>query len=174
MEPYTTFSTKIRLSVPDFVSQLWRKIPERWDKIWIRKPEFNAWVWGYNICQGWTIGCCRHVVNVLYFFHASHASQDQSQGLRLQHFVKIMWCVLMDLYHLLLQLVTVFSAPNYCGEFDNAGGLLKVSKNLTCSFSIVPVSRHSSLVPRPFSKGLGSRLQTLWLARLPPDTHANR
>ena len=105
------------------------------------------------------------------FFHASHASQDQSQGLRLQHFVKIMWCVLMDLYHLLLQLVTVFSAPNYCGEFDNAGGLLKVSENLTCSFSIVPVSRHSSLVPRPFSKGLSLRLQTLWLARLPPDAH---
>ena len=86
------------------------------------------------------------------FFHASHASQDQSQGLRLQHFVKIMWCVLMDLYHLLLQLVTVFSAPNYCGEFDNAGGLLKVSENLTCSFSIVPVSRHSSLIPRPSSR----------------------
>ena len=39
-----------------------------------------------------------------------------------------------------LQLVTVFSAPNYCGEFDNAGGLLRVSKNLTCSFAIVPVS----------------------------------
>ena len=83
----------------------------------------------------------------------------------------VMWCVLMDLYRLLLQLVTVFSAPNYCGEFDNAGGLLKVSENLTCSFSIVPVSRHSSLVPRPSSKGLGTRLQTLWLARLPPDTH---
>ena len=39
-----------------------------------------------------------------------------------------------------MKLVTVFSAPNYCNEFDNAGGLLKVAKNLTCSFSIVPVS----------------------------------
>ena len=39
-----------------------------------------------------------------------------------------------------MQLVTLFSAPNYCGEFDNAGGLMLVSENLTCSFSIVPVS----------------------------------
>lgn len=45
-----------------------------------------------------------------------------------------------------MQLVTVFSAPNYCGEFDNAGGLLRVSENLTCSFSIVPVGRHTSHV----------------------------
>ena len=45
-----------------------------------------------------------------------------------------------------MQLVTVFSAPNYCGEFDNAGGLLRVSENLTCSFTIVPVRRHTSHV----------------------------
>ena len=32
------------------------------------------------------------------------------------------------------QLVTVFSAPNYCGEFDNAGAMMSVSKDLTCSF----------------------------------------
>ena len=39
-----------------------------------------------------------------------------------------------------LQLVTIFSAPNYCGEFDNAGGCLQVEKDLRCSFAIVPVS----------------------------------
>ena len=48
------------------------------------------------------------------------------------------------MYVCVSQLVTVFSAPNYCGEFDNAGGLLIVSENLVCSFSIVPVS--SSLI----------------------------
>lgn len=37
------------------------------------------------------------------------------------------------------QLVTLFSAPNYCGEFDNAGGVLIVSKNLMCSLSILKV-----------------------------------
>ncbi|KAG6383568.1 hypothetical protein SASPL_156676 [Salvia splendens] len=28
------------------------------------------------------------------------------------------------------QLVTVFSAPNYCGEFDNAGAMMSVDENL--------------------------------------------
>jgi len=35
------------------------------------------------------------------------------------------------------QLVTIFSAPNYCGEFDNAGGMMVVDKDLCCSFKIV-------------------------------------
>ncbi|CAF4464782.1 unnamed protein product, partial [Rotaria magnacalcarata] len=32
------------------------------------------------------------------------------------------------------RLVTVFSAPNYLGSFDNAGALMSVDKNLICSF----------------------------------------
>ena len=35
------------------------------------------------------------------------------------------------------QLVTVFSAPNYCGEFDNAGAMMSVDDNLLCSFQIL-------------------------------------
>ncbi|CAF1572287.1 unnamed protein product [Adineta ricciae] len=35
------------------------------------------------------------------------------------------------------QLVTIFSAPNYCGEFDNAGGVMTVDENLMCSFQIL-------------------------------------
>ena len=35
------------------------------------------------------------------------------------------------------QLVTVFSAPNYCGEFDNAGAMMTVDENLMCSFQIL-------------------------------------
>merc|ERR1712232_568444 len=31
-------------------------------------------------------------------------------------------------------LVTIFSAPNYCGEFDNAASLLSVGEDLVCSF----------------------------------------
>ncbi|KAA6381476.1 MAG: putative Serine/threonine-protein phosphatase, partial [Streblomastix strix] len=30
-------------------------------------------------------------------------------------------------------LVTVFSAPNYCGEFDNAGAIMSVDETLICS-----------------------------------------
>jgi serine/threonine-protein phosphatase PP1 catalytic subunit len=33
------------------------------------------------------------------------------------------------------QLVTVFSAPNYCEEFDNAGAMMIVDENLMCTFS---------------------------------------
>ena len=36
-------------------------------------------------------------------------------------------------------LVTIFSAPNYCGAFDNAGCMMTVKEDLTCSFSILPV-----------------------------------
>ena len=35
------------------------------------------------------------------------------------------------------QLVTVFSAPNYCGEFDNYGAVMGVSEELMCSFQLL-------------------------------------
>merc|ERR1711972_149112 len=35
------------------------------------------------------------------------------------------------------QLVTVFSAPNYCREFDNAAAVMNVDENLTCSFKVI-------------------------------------
>ena len=35
------------------------------------------------------------------------------------------------------QLVTLFSAPNYCGEFDNAGAMMSVDDTLMCSFQIL-------------------------------------
>ncbi|KAH8386596.1 hypothetical protein KR093_001411 [Drosophila rubida] len=38
------------------------------------------------------------------------------------------------------QLVTLFSAPNYCGEFDNAGGMMTVDDTLMCSFQILKPS----------------------------------
>ncbi|GKV23189.1 hypothetical protein SLEP1_g32950 [Rubroshorea leprosula] len=38
------------------------------------------------------------------------------------------------------QLVTIFSAPNYRGEFDNAGAMLSVDDTLTCSFQILKSS----------------------------------
>jgi len=39
-----------------------------------------------------------------------------------------------------VQLVTIFSAPNYCGLFDNAAAVMSVAADLTCSFKILPVS----------------------------------
>jgi len=32
------------------------------------------------------------------------------------------------------QLVTLFSAPNYCGEFDNSGATMSIDDTLMCSF----------------------------------------
>jgi len=43
------------------------------------------------------------------------------------------------------QLVTIFSAPNYCGEFDNAGAMMSVDETLMCSFQVCFVM-HASLV----------------------------
>jgi len=44
------------------------------------------------------------------------------------------------------QLVTVFSAPNYCGEFDNAGAMMSVDENLMCSFQVLkPADKRSKL-----------------------------
>ncbi|XP_017124406.1 serine/threonine-protein phosphatase PP-Y [Drosophila elegans] len=39
------------------------------------------------------------------------------------------------------RLVTIFSAPNYCGQMNNAGGVMSVSEDLTCSFVIIKPSR---------------------------------
>ena len=39
------------------------------------------------------------------------------------------------------QLVTIFSAPNYCGEFDNAGAMMSVDETLMCSFQILKPAR---------------------------------
>lgn len=33
--------------------------------------------------------------------------------------------------------MTIFSAPNYCGEFDNNASILNVDKYLCCSFDIL-------------------------------------
>ena len=42
------------------------------------------------------------------------------------------------------QLVTLFSAPNYCGEFDNAGAMMLIDKNLMCTFKILkPITTSS-------------------------------
>ena len=50
------------------------------------------------------------------------------------------------------QLVTIFSAPNYCGEFDNAGAVMAVDDSLMCSFRILKPAEKQK-----FSFGGGSR-----------------
>ncbi|EGR33131.1 protein phosphatase catalytic gamma isoform, putative [Ichthyophthirius multifiliis] len=47
------------------------------------------------------------------------------------------------------QLVTVFSAPNYCGEFDNCGALMSVDESLMCSFQILKPGEKKTNISRP-------------------------
>ena len=35
------------------------------------------------------------------------------------------------------QLITIFSAPNYCGEFDNSAGIMIIDDALTCSLKVL-------------------------------------
>ena len=41
-------------------------------------------------------------------------------------------------YDLQIEIFTVFSAPNYCGEFDNAGGVMTIDEEMVCSKIIKP------------------------------------
>jgi serine/threonine-protein phosphatase PP1 catalytic subunit len=44
------------------------------------------------------------------------------------------------------QLVTIFSAPNYCGEFDNAGAMLSINEELMCHFHVIEVRQSPCLL----------------------------
>ena len=35
------------------------------------------------------------------------------------------------------RLVTIFTAPNYMGEFDNSGGIMTVNEELMCNFRVL-------------------------------------
>ena len=40
--------------------------------------------------------------------------------------------------------MTIFSAPSYCGEFDNAGAIMSVDDTLMCSFQILKPAEKKS------------------------------
>lgn len=57
-------------------------------------------------------------------------------------------------------LVTVFSAPNYCGEFDNWGAVMSVSGELLCSFELLkPLD--STALKQQMKKSKGRRSSML-------------
>ena len=65
------------------------------------------------------------------------------------------------------QLVTVFSAPNYCGEFDNSGALMSVDDTLMCSFSILRATD-------PAARGTAAATTTGGLRPKTPPTNATK
>jgi serine/threonine-protein phosphatase PP1 catalytic subunit len=46
------------------------------------------------------------------------------------------------------KLVTVFSAPNYCGEFANKAAILQVNEELVCSFIVWDESQDHTQAPK--------------------------
>lgn len=54
------------------------------------------------------------------------------------------------------QLVTIFSAPNYCGEFDNAGAMMSVDETLMCSFQVLKPSSKNQHESRDFRRANSS------------------
>ena len=56
------------------------------------------------------------------------------------------------------QLVTIFSIPNYLGEYENYGAILVVDEDLKCSFEIIkPKFKHRkdpvpAIISGPFKK----------------------
>ncbi|KAI7901218.1 serine/threonine-protein phosphatase PP-Z1 [Cokeromyces recurvatus] len=56
-------------------------------------------------------------------------------------------------------LVTVFSAPNYCGEFDNFGAIMSINEELLCSFELLtPMEHPSAAKVQEAQKNRGRRL----------------
>ena len=69
------------------------------------------------------------------------------------------------------QLVTLFSAPNYCGEFDNAAAMMSVDEMLVCSFQIIkPIEEKAKarkhLLTSPQITNSSSIHTTEWRIRL--------
>merc|ERR1712032_81519 len=62
------------------------------------------------------------------------------------------------------QLITIFSAPNYCGEFDNAGAMMSIDESLMCSFKVLKPVKGKKMRVAPWglmkSRSVLPRVQT--------------
>ena len=60
------------------------------------------------------------------------------------------------------QLVTIFSAPNYCGEFDNAGAMMSVDETLMCSFQILKPGDKKPITGKKGPSSSKTKVIILW------------
>lgn len=101
-------------------------------------------------------------LNCYHFFsHTSEFLFSNCSQLLLHSFTKLflkteIYAILISLFQVVedgyeffakRRLVTLFSAPNYGGEFDNAGALLSVDESLVCSFEILKPAASTSKMP---------------------------
>lgn len=94
--------------------------------------------------------CIQLPVEVKTFEYHRFAAEIQTKNKQIKQQKSIEKCINMMFYPMFMfqvvedgyeffakrQLVTLFSAPNYCGEFDNAGGMMSVDDTLMCSFQV--------------------------------------
>jgi len=79
------------------------------------------------------------------------------------------------------QLVTLFSAPNYCGEFDNAGAMMSVDESLLCSFQVGPralfllpgVAANPALFSDPQTRREETKVRPRWPGRQQPTLRSS-
>lgn len=89
--------------------------------------------------------CRAHQVHLAFHFFLFASLIIEDNSTLHTHFISAhlrmenVWQVVEDGYEFFAdrQLVTIFSAPNYCGEFNNAGALMSVDASLLCSFQIL-------------------------------------
>ncbi|OLQ06097.1 Serine/threonine-protein phosphatase PP1-alpha catalytic subunit [Symbiodinium microadriaticum] len=110
------------------------------DSAELSDPSSNVETWGEND-RGVSFTFGREVVKTFLKKHkldliarAHQVVEEKSACKQLQF---------MDGYEFFAgrQVVTVFSAPNYCREFDNAGALMSIDKNLRISFYVLKPER---------------------------------
>ena len=52
------------------------------------------------------------------------------------------------------KLVTIFTAPNYIGQFDNSGGIMIVNEDLMCNFKVLkPMEIEATAIASQGRKG---------------------
>ena len=71
------------------------------------------------------------------------------------------------------QLVTLFSAPNYCGEFDNAGGMMSIDETLMCSFQVIVVTVPIAVVGLRFVLSRVASHDCICVVFLPQPLHCD-
>ncbi|KAK6034899.1 hypothetical protein COOONC_27595 [Cooperia oncophora] len=97
-----------------------------------------------------------HVVSVELYEHISKPLTPLQDGVllhleRSSHLLRRSEIVVQDGYEFFAnkRLVTIFSAPHYCGQFDNAAAMMNVDEGLVCSFQIMrPTIKANKVVAR--------------------------
>lgn len=116
------------------------------DLLW-SDPNKNVHGWGEN-SRGLSVTFGPDVVAKFLEKHdldlicRAHQVIKKNNGTFFEEITKKKFKVVEDGYEFFAkrQLVTVFSAPNYCGEFDNAGAMMTVDETLMCSFQVASTS----------------------------------